>query len=359
MTVSLRATPNYLTCTRGGATALVAVAVTVITISATAFISDAKWMRGGAEALKAATNAAGIAVTQRLRTQPHAPQSDLETVAYRYIAHNLHANFGSDVEVTVTLDIDRDAGIVNVRSTAEMPGLIWNQEFDTGNMTRASTVGVNATPTWSVLAIDTSRSMHLGLNGAAVWPHDARLALAKEGARAFVNAVRPSRMNGIAVGLVLWSDAVEAEHTPSYDASDAIAAIDAITADGNSTASSRGVRAARMMLAGAPADTRKVIVLLTDGEDNDTLEGDPCRNATECRTFRTTQCQLAREAGIQIFAIGAGRDATAHMLAGLQACSGSAEHTFANVAPNGVGGDRMREIFGAVAAQLNPVRRTM
>ena len=86
---------RFVSDARAGATAIAAVAVTVMTVGGAALIGDHAWLIDQRDVLKAAADAAGIAATlemARLAGQTHTDdelKAELKLVAERYILLNL------------------------------------------------------------------------------------------------------------------------------------------------------------------------------------------------------------------------------------------------------------------------------
>ena len=61
--------PRFLRNTRGGATAITAVAVTIMSVAGAALVTDHLWLVDQRDTLKAAADAAGVAATLELNRQ--------------------------------------------------------------------------------------------------------------------------------------------------------------------------------------------------------------------------------------------------------------------------------------------------
>lgn len=116
-------TAAFLQDTRAGATAIVAVAVAVMSMAAGGFLIDHVWLTHQRDLLKVAADSASIAATTRLHNLSSSlsdaeVDSDLRAVAERYVTLNVEANSyrdSSDLEFALT--INRDAGLVDVQVT--------------------------------------------------------------------------------------------------------------------------------------------------------------------------------------------------------------------------------------------------
>ena len=108
------------------------------------------------------------------------------------------------------------------------------------------------------------------------------------------------------------------------------------------------------------ADVRKVLVLLTDGEDNVCWPYDSMRVmdpscGTGVATSRAAACEAAKDDGIEIFVIAAmepsrvGRE----LGNGLRACATSSRHVYIN----NPDAQALRQAFRDIAIRLASVRR--
>ena len=217
---------GFLASTRAGATAIAAAAVTVMTVGAAALITDHVWLYDQRDVLKTAAEAASLAANfdldRRLDADPSLTASALETalepIAKRYVEINLEhlppARLTRAKEtLEVTVDVDLDAGTVEVEATADLGGTLFSRALPllgqyAGPPEVAATASVQSKvlPVEVVIAIDMSISMAGGL--ASPFSRPSRMEIVKSAARDLVAIIEPSSHNQIAVGIVPWSDGV-------------------------------------------------------------------------------------------------------------------------------------------------------
>ena len=364
---------DFLRQTRGGATAIAAAMVAIMSAMAVAVNSDHLWLVSKRDLLKSSSSAASLAATIKLselngRT-PAPSDADVETtlqaVAERYVRLNVLGNLGEAIQpedITVTLAIDRSAGTVGVTATAPL-GRTLLESFHGHPGPGALTVGSGAEQmheaVWAILAIDVSRSMTRALGGAYnVDPPNRRIDIVQAAARDFVDVLNPDPANNVAIGVVPWAGMVWGVLAPSTDRDAVTQRIDGLVANGGSTRSSAGLEEGRTQLANAPEGARKALVLLTDGEDNRISATQSCngRQSPACLQPRRDQCQAAKDEGIEIFTVTAMSPANVSGTLGqeLTACASSSAHAFLNNTDANV----LREAFSKIAASLTPLRLT-
>ena len=216
---------RFLRDVRGGATAIVAAAVTVMTVGGTALIGDHLWLVDQRDTLKSAAAAASVAATleidRQLADDSSVSDADLktalETVAKRYVLFNFghlapdRLKQAKDT-LKVTLDIDRDERTVGVTASADLGGTLFSRSLPLlggyeGPEATVAKAGVESepSPVEVVLAIDVSSSMARDLKGKVNPPAEKRrIAIVKKAARHLVDIVTPDAGNRVAVGLVPW-----------------------------------------------------------------------------------------------------------------------------------------------------------
>ena len=222
-----RAVGRFLRGTRAGATSIVAGAVAVMSVAGFALIIDHGWLIDQRDVLKSAADAAAIAATKEMNRNlvpnPDMAQADLTTaltsVARSYVELNL-AYLPTDrltrakETLAVTVTPDRNTGTVDVAATADLGGTLFSRHLPMlSNYTGPAHVGTRAgvetqvTPIEAVLAIDTSWSMDVKLDGRHVdkdKDETSRMDIVKDAAKALVNILRPNEHNRVAIGLVPW-----------------------------------------------------------------------------------------------------------------------------------------------------------
>ena len=181
---------RFLRDTRAGATAIAAAAVTVMTVGGAALVGDHVWLVDQRDALKSASEAAGIAATLEMGhlmdTQPGISDADLETklnaVARRYVMLNLEhlpaerlARATSTLVTTIVAN--RAQRTVDVSTEADLGGTILSRhmpllgEYAGSGATRVEAQVESVTnPIEVVLAIDISGSMSSRLTGGTFVP---------------------------------------------------------------------------------------------------------------------------------------------------------------------------------------------
>ena len=361
---------SFLRSTRAGATALTAAAVTVMTVAGTGFVVDHVWLVSQRDLLKAAADSASVAATQRLGVLPAGLQeaavaAELQAVAERYVRFNLEGNLGTNApaptDVAVTIDINRPLGIVGVDVTAPVGRHLFGNVMGRENSGPIDiSVGAGAEAgsgaIWAVLALDVSRTMGQSLDGGTAGTDaEKRINIVRAAAKEFVAAVGPDPIIPVAIGVVPWAWSVYGVLSPSTTTAAIESALDRLNASGSATASSRGLKRSRELLAAAPQGARRVIVLLTDGEDNRSVTDGSCGGSrAECPKFRKAECDGAKQDGVSIFVIAAMAN-TAGALAGqLRECASSEAYAFINTKD----AQAMRDTFGQIAGQIQPLRRT-
>ena len=233
----LAALTRFAGSTRAGATAIAAVAVTVMTVGASALITDHLWLVDQRDVLKAAADAGAIAATlelnRRLRDDPTVSDAELkaalESVAKRYVVLNLqHLPEDRLAEAVATLKVEvvprRAERTVDVSAKADLGGTLVSRRMplfassDPLPLTRVvAQVESAPTPVEVVLAIDVSVSMATRLNGNPTCteselargctgggPADARMGIVKRAAKALVGILEPSTDKRVAIGVVPW-----------------------------------------------------------------------------------------------------------------------------------------------------------
>ena len=217
---------GFLRDIRGGATAIVAAAVTVMTVGGTALIGDHLWLVDQRDTLKSASEAASVAATleidRQLAKDPEIGAAALEAavapVVRRYVELNL-AHLPEDrlrrakETLKVTLTVDRARRTVGVQAEADLGGTLFARHLPflggyTGPGTARARAGVEAESPMVevVLAIDVTDSMKRGLTeDRNPGPGESRIAIVKRAAKRIVAILDPDEKNSVGVGIVPWS----------------------------------------------------------------------------------------------------------------------------------------------------------
>ena len=166
---------------------------------------------------------------------------------------------------------------------------------------------------------------------------------------------------------------VSGMHPLSADATEIKNTIDNLRFDGNGTYSALGVLWAQRILSHQWADVwdgdvdpidpsvesvRKIIILLTDGDDNKCGNGDKDCQVNDLGFARNVACTAAKEQGTEIFVIAAIKNLGGSLGRALTRCSSqddypSGQYTFLNVSSI----EDIREAFATIALQLRTLRR--
>ena len=102
----------------------------------------------------------------------------------------------------------------------------------------------------------------------------------------------------------------------------------------------------------ADGEVQKIIVLLTDGEDN---------HFSNARTHRNQGCTAAKQQGILVFSIAAMSpgNLSTRLEQDLEACSSQSDHPNGKfVFVNNATPDALREAFAEISRQVMRLRRT-
>ena len=215
--------------TRGGATAIAAVAVTVITVAGAAFITDHNWLVDQRDTYKAAADAAGVAATLELNRQLDADptmtdaalSAILKPIATRYVVLNLQHMPSERLQLameTLVVDItpDRSRRMVDVAVQADsgdflLAGqlrLLAGASGPEGGIRVVAAADTVTSPVEVVLAIDISDSMDSTLSGEFTRAEDSRMDIVKRAARSLVDILEPNAEGRVAIGVVPWNQVV-------------------------------------------------------------------------------------------------------------------------------------------------------
>ena len=211
----------------GGATAIVAVAVVVVTIGATTVIVDHNWLVDQRDVLKSATDAAAIATTVELERSRGRTLSQedlaalLSEIARTYAMLNLQylsgdrlARAEQTLEVKATPHMGENK--VDMSISADLGGTLLARHLPLtgyygGPEVIATLAGAELLlpPVEVVLAIDASSSMLSGLDGLPpARGAPSRIEIVRAAAKELVAILEPSAVNRVAVALLPWQAAV-------------------------------------------------------------------------------------------------------------------------------------------------------
>ena len=213
---------------RGGATALAAAALTVMTVGGSALTIDHLWLVDQRDTLKRAANAAGVAATSELNNQLQndsnvsdaALLAVLQEVAERYLRMNLE-HLPKDrldqaqATLVVTVTLNRDGRSVNVTAQADLGGFILGGRLPfladakgPAKVRAESRTDTLTSPVEVVLAIDVSGSMELDLAGGYKTRNVTRMEIVKGAAKSLVDILNPNEAGRVAIGILPWNQIV-------------------------------------------------------------------------------------------------------------------------------------------------------
>ena len=232
---------RFLRDASGGATAIVAGAVTIMVVGASALLVDHTWLVDQRDVLKSASDAAAVAATIELKRLPPgtddaAVQETLTQVAKNYVTLNLaylpQARLTRAKEtLAVAVTPNRTASTVDVAASADLGGTLFARHLPlAGSATGPATTAVAArvesltVPIEVVLAIDVSTSMERTLSGGTAWwdaqsnvGSPSRMTIVKRAASQLVAVLDPRAGNRVAIGVVPWQINVRLGETARQD----------------------------------------------------------------------------------------------------------------------------------------------
>ena len=218
---------NFLRDTRGGATAIVAAAVMLMTVGGAGLVGDHVWVVDQRDTLNTAAAAAVLAtnleIPRLIRANPGISdsqlQAELEEIAQRYVEINLQ-HLSPDrlalvrESLQVELTYDRETRTVDIVVAGNLGGFLITKQMpmvaSAGELEIQQVSGSEriVTPVEVVLAIDTSSSMQ-GCVGSASnarcqpW-ENSRISVVKKAAARLVDILNPNPDSLVAVGVVPW-----------------------------------------------------------------------------------------------------------------------------------------------------------
>ena len=221
---------RFLRGTGAGATAIAALAVTVMTVGGSAVLGDRVWLVDQRDTLKSAANAASIAATlgmnRLLAADPTLSDEDLKDRLEGIIRHYIELNLAhfpaarlarAKETLEIEIIIDRAASRVEVAAEADLGGTVFARVLPLlggstgpGTMRASAAVECASTAIEVVLALDVTASMHARLDNSL--PHggeNRRLNGVIKAAKGLVQELRAS-CDGqtVAVGIVPWDKTV-------------------------------------------------------------------------------------------------------------------------------------------------------
>ena len=218
-----------MTSARAGATAYVAVAVTIMTLGGGVLIADNVWLVDQRDTLKAASDAGAIAATSELNrlldADPNSNAEDLTTalerIARRYvliILGHLSVDRYALAESTLVVNVNPDIAKRNVTVAvqADTGGRLFSDIFsfasEDGHLVFhvTSDIVTFTTPVEMVLAIDLSDSMLYDLAGNSnrIAVGDRRIDIVKDALENLVQILKPNATDRLANGMVPWTNMV-------------------------------------------------------------------------------------------------------------------------------------------------------
>lgn len=217
---------RFLSDTRGGATGIAAVGVTIMTMGGAALIIDHNQLVGQRDILKSASDAASLAATLEFNRLPDTLTEEqvrerILPLARKYAVLNVLGNVSDpdieegDVGITFSVDMGtRTVGTTIEANTGKtlVSGLLHGYSGP-GNITVGSGVESVERTVEVVLAIDISNSMRNDLSGTDVGQADptSRMSIVKAAALDLVGVLEPAEGIGVAVAIVPWDIRVRLE----------------------------------------------------------------------------------------------------------------------------------------------------
>lgn len=232
-----RGAQRFLRDAGGGATAIVAGAVTVMAVGASALIVDHNWLVDQRDVLKKSSDAAAVAATMELKRLPTGTtdevlQETLQKVAESYVVLNLaylpeERLARAKETLTVEVTPNRATSTVDVAASADLGGTLFTRHLPlagsyTGpeEITVAAKVESLTVPIEAALAIDVSLSMDRALDGGyARWDlinqvrMESRMEIVKRAASNLVDILDPNEENLVAISVVPWQVNVRLDET--------------------------------------------------------------------------------------------------------------------------------------------------
>lgn len=311
---------DFLRSERAGTTAIAGIFVTLVAVLTLGVVVDAQWLGFNHARAAHAAQSGAVAAAIELRTLSSTDTDAevverLEAAAYRLawlnLAWDLSADPFDEDDLLITVVADRDAGRVDLEATVRLSGLLFAPFYalfpgtaDLASADRVVTVTAAAErarlPISVVLALDSSASMRAGLDGRpdpGSVGASTRFASTQVAAGVLIDALVPNPADPVRVAFIPWGAAacVDAAvcavtvspyhfYSPpadeivgfSGDAGAVRASLAGLRLWSYATYSASALDAAAVLLAGEDASSKRVVVLLTDGEDTLASSGDNC-----------------------------------------------------------------------------------
>ena len=224
---------GFLRDVRGGAVGVPSVLMTLMCFGGTAMVSDHIALVHNRNVLRAAAASGTLVATQRMTSfddtdTDEEVEAALKPVVRRFILANLPEKNRDKVDLEITLTLDRDAGLADVRVTAELGGAIVGRNFWGEIITRITT-GSGAerivAPVDLVLAIDVTGSMNSSIikgESGTFLEANRRINVVREAAMVLISGLydQEGDTRYVSVGLVPFNTTVNVGSTRSGWVSD-------------------------------------------------------------------------------------------------------------------------------------------
>ena len=229
---------RFLRETRAGATAIVAAAVTVMSVGGVALITDHLWLVDQRDTLKSAADSGSIAATFAMNRMLEADstasdaalKAGLGPVARRYVELNLghlpaERLARAKETLVIKLAIDRAASRVEVAAEADLGGTLLARALPLlgnyagpGTMSATAAVECAGSAVEVVLALDVTASMHGKVdNNLPATGDNRRLNAVIKAAKGLVEELRATcDGRSVAVGVVPWDKTVRVPNADTW-----------------------------------------------------------------------------------------------------------------------------------------------
>ncbi len=347
---------------------IAAVLLSVMTVFGVALASEHLWFVHSRNLLRAAADAAAVAANLELGKLPRdLTDEDVDARVLAVATRYARANLDPDIDFDALVEVDRANDTVVVEITSASFSLLlskFHSADSTGTTVRSGTDAGRGPGLTIILALDVSNSMRkaVNTNSRPANDRDSRINSVRRAALDFVNVVASG--DQVSVGFVPWHLEVcrsgkpcgqiqPSVVLPTDDPEPVKRALRNMRPYGGGTSSALGLEESRTLLEGLDADHRRVIILLTDGEDNVHPQGGFCPGG--CVEPRREQCTLAKDDDIEIFTVsGVGPNyLTASLKTELLDCASSPDHAFLTNPTS----DDIEAAFSEIGRKIHSVRR--